>query len=619
MQNRNNSSFVISCFILLLILVGGCKRASPTEISAFSATPSQRPILEESITPHISQASPRPTSGANPFPTVPVLPSPTETEYPEPSRETGYTSPGFITSTPYPEPLVTETHAATQSLELTQTQAQKSNTPTLTKTATSPSPPLGAGTTETEAYPGPEFTITGPYPGPEFTVAGPYPGPEFTETTSPYIGLLTSTPGFSETPSRSSTPTAIPRVTIFPTTTVGVGTGTPEPGPIELPPRPPLSPPPAGSSVTIWHPWSSAETDMLKSIIEAFQRSYPDVTFRLRYVPLDELLDAYYKDAYLGQGPSLLFGPAEWGPMLFEAELITDLNPYVPFDYLSSINPVSLSSGQYHKSLISLPLSQQGMVMFRNTSLIPFAPHTFEELISASHEATHGGVVGSYLERGSFFSAANIIGLGGKLMDEDEFPIFDDPFGSAWFNLLNDYDKAGAVTFNTNLDLNMFKRKRVGIIIDGSWNISMLTQILGAENLAIDPWPTYGSGHMSGWVESESVFLNANIADNDRFAALSFIGFLLDPNVQVRLAEVGHIPSVVTAKPRDSLFQQAMVAFSLGVPYPVAVDESVLILYWKELDMAIQNVYSKGISPDEALKISSEDLTQSLNDAMNKP
>ena len=104
---------------------------------------------------------------------------------------------------------------------------------------------------------------------------------------------------------------------------------------------------------------------------------------------------------------------------------------------------------------------------------------------------------------------------------------------------MQDFDTAGAVTFNTNRDLDMFKRSRVGIIIDGSWNISILTGILGKENLAIDPWPSYGTGNLSGWVEADSVFLNANTTGDNRFASLAFIGYLLDPNVQLRLAEVG--------------------------------------------------------------------------------
>jgi maltose-binding protein MalE len=334
---------------------------------------------------------------------------------------------------------------------------------------------------------------------------------------------------------------------------------------------------------------------------------------------LYDLFSTYQGAAYLGQGPSLLLGPAQWGPELFEGDLITDLNPYVPADYFASINSAALSSGEYHKSLISLPLSQHGLVMFRNTAIIDTAPKTFEELNSLSHQATHGGVVGSYLERGSFFSAANIIGLGGAMMDEDDYPTFNNSFGLEWFNLLTDFDKAGAVTFNTNRDLDMFKRGRVGIIIDGSWNISILADTIGQENLAIDPWPSYGTGYMSGWVESDSVFLNANTTGDDRFAALAFIGYLLDPSVQLRLAEVGHIPSVSTTVPRDAFIRQAMEAFSHSVPYPIGVDESILKQYWNELDRAIQKVFLSGYSPANALKAANDNLIILLRNMGTSP
>jgi maltose-binding protein MalE len=343
------------------------------------------------------------------------------------------------------------------------------------------------------------------------------------------------------------------------------------------------------------------------------------VTFSLLYVPLDDLFSTYQEAAYLGQGPSLLLGPAPWGAQLFEEELITDLSPYVPTNYLSSINSAALVSGEYHESLISLPLSQHGMVMFRNTTIVTVAPITFNKLDSLSQQVTHGGVVGSYLERGSFFSAANIPGLGGSLIDENGYPKFNDQFGLEWINQLADYEVAGAVTFNTNRDLDMFKRGRVGIIIDGTWNISLLTQAIGKENLAIDPWPSYGTGHMSGWVESDSVFLNANTTSDDRFAALSFIGYLLDPNVQMHLAEVGHIPSVSATMPRDILIQQAMEAFSYGVPYPITVDESILKLYWNELDSAIQSVFVGGVSPASALKTASDNLVIQIKNLQTSP
>jgi maltose-binding protein MalE len=616
MQNRYLIIFLTGVIFVCLFVLGGCNRATSTELSPGSGTSTQNTTLEGSITPNSTEAYPQLTEEIHPFPTIPVQPTLTVQAYPqplieissphpEPSQITGYPNPPVVaSSTTNPAGLVTATTEPTQLPEATETEIPETSTPTRTAT-------------EVSAYPGPGGDATEPYPAPQFIATGPYPGPEITETQTPYKGPVTNTPRPSQLPARSPTLTESAPGTITPIPTSEART--PEHSPTEIPPRPPLSPPPVGSSVTIWHSWGTAETGMLQTVIEAFRRSNPDVTFNLQYIPTDDLYNAYYDAAYFGQGPSLLFGPAEWGPELFDEGLISDLNPFIPFGFLSDINPPALSSGEYHKSLISLPLSQHGMVMFRNTSIISTAPQSIEELISSSKEATRAGIVGSYLERGSYFSAANILGLGGGLMDEDEYPTFNDSFGLAWLYLLTDYDTAGAVTFNTNRDLDMFKRKRVGIIIDGTWNIDLLTQIIGAENLAIDPWLSYGSGHLSGWVEADSVFLNINISDADRFAVLSFIGYLLDPNVQVRLAEVGHIPSVVTAIPRDRLLQQALQAFSLGVPFPITVDNNILSLYWKYLDIAIQDLYNRNISPSSALTNASNAITQSINKITNQP
>jgi ABC-type glycerol-3-phosphate transport system substrate-binding protein len=378
-------------------------------------------------------------------------------------------------------------------------------------------------------------------------------------------------------------------------------------------------PPLAGSSVTIWHSWNRAETEVLRVIIRSFQRTNPDVTFTLLFVPLDDLYSTYRAAAYLGQGPSLLLGPARWGVELYKETLIDDLNPYVPRNYLADINAAALSSTKYQNSLLSLPLSLHGDLMFRNTSLITKPPSSFEELVSLSDRATHGGVVGSYLERGSAFSAANIIGLGGRLLGEDRLPLFNDEYGVQWLDLLAAYDVAGVVTLNTNLDLQMFNRGRVGIIVDGSWNIQNLAQSIGSDKLAIDPWPTFGSGQLSGWVEADSIFLNANTRENDRFAALSFMGYLLDPNVQMLLAEVGHIPVVMTTHPRDKLIQQAMAAFLTGVPYPTIADVDLLRIYWDELDQAIKDVFVSKIAAEIALKNANDTIIQTIKEARTTP
>ncbi len=575
------------CLILVFgFLLEACQRARSTATEIITVTSTPPATQTATVTP---SAPPYPAPSAVTFVTI------TPRAYPPPSTSIASATVGKSSPTINPNQFVTVTLNPTQIAATSETRVSPS--PTRTNTAV-------------PQYPGP-----GVIP----TITAKYPGPVITNTPIPYPGPATATRGPSRTPSKSATPVPSQSGTIPPFPSPTLRSGTPGASPTELPPRAPLTPPPPGSSVTIWHAWSNAETTALQSIIQSFQHIYPDVTFTLLYIPLDDLFDKYQEASYHGTGPSLLLGPANWGPGLFDEELVTDLTPFVPPDFLTTINPAALGSAEYHQSLISLPLSQHGVVLFRNTNIIDTASQTFEELDSSSHLVTHAGIVGSYLERGSQFSAANIIGLGGSLMNEYGYPTFNNQFGEEWFSLLADYDAAGAVTFNTNWDLEMFKRIRVGIIIDGTWNTAMLSQIIGAENLAIDPWPTYGTGHMSGWVESDSVFLNTSTTGDNRSASLAFMGYLLDPNVQMHLAEVGHIPSVIATQPRDPLIQQAMKAFSYGSTYPINIDQSVLKIYQTELDKAIQSVFVNGVSPADALKSANDNIVKQLTNLQTAP
>ncbi len=67
---------------------------------------------------------------------------------------------------------------------------------------------------------------------------------------------------------------------------------------------------------------------VLAQIIKNFQAIYPDVLFDVLYVPVDNLQARYIQDTEEGIGPTLLMGPAEWGPALFESGLVTDLSTH---------------------------------------------------------------------------------------------------------------------------------------------------------------------------------------------------------------------------------------------------------------------------------------------------
>ncbi len=620
MKQKASIFILIALFLSIALVLGECRGPIFPGSPATTNTPiATIGIAQLTIYPPAAGATG--TVGApstvEPYPSI----SETGMPYPQPTTQVeGLTETTLPTG--YPGPSATNTQKVTETPTASQTPVINSPTPTATNTTIPASPGVTPSPTVDPGliYPGPDMPYIPAYPNPEFTSTIPaYPAPEYTATSTVYPGQATSTSLATQTPNRSLTASATPIGTLLPSPTTTLGTGTPRTTPTEMPPRQPLSPPPPGSSVTIWHSWGIEETKALQAIIQSFQRMYPDVTFSLHYVPQDDLFNSFYDAAYLGQGPSLLLGPSKWGPELFDEYLISDLDPYISVNFLENINPVALASGEHGDTLISLPLSQSGLLMFRNGSIISTSPISFDALMSASQKVTHGGMVGSYLEREAYFSAPAIIGLGGQLMDNKGYPAFNDQYGLEWFDLLKAYDEAGAVTFNTNWDLERFKQGRVGLIIDGSWNISTLDEAIGVENLAIDPWPTYGTGHMSGWVATENMFLNANTPANDRFAALAFMGYLLDPNVQMRLAEVGHIPSVITTQPRDPRIKQAMVAFLNGVPYPNTTDETVLGIYWNELDKAIRDVFDRGVDPKSALQTADQNIRQSIDEMKSIP
>jgi multiple sugar transport system substrate-binding protein len=350
----------------------------------------------------------------------------------------------------------------------------------------------------------------------------------------------------------------------------------------------------------------------LEVVIEAFQNRYPEINFDITIVPQADLRARYEYEAYLGGGPALLLAPGEWGPAFYANQLVSDLTPYTSREFTERINPAALGTGMFDGALISLPVFERGIVLYRNTLLVPSAPETFAELISLSQAATRGGRLGAYFDRGAFYSAGNIAGLGGSLMNADQTPAFNSPAGYTWLNLLADYDVAGAIGLNTNRDLDLFRSGRIGFIIEGTWQIPSLEAALGADNFAIDPWPAYGDGRMSGFVQSEAVYLNPNTSPANQAAAMLFMGFLLTADVQQYLAEFGMIPSVLDAQPRPIHVAEAAVALEAGTAYPPVQDVHVINAYWEGLELAIQQRFTYRRDPQVALQMAQDRINELL-------
>jgi maltose-binding protein MalE len=149
-----------------------------------------------------------------------------------------------------------------------------------------------------------------------------------------------------------------------------------------------------------------------------------------------------------------------------------------------------------------------------------------------------------------------------------------------------------------------------------TWSAASCTRrLICEENLAIDPWPAAGTGRLSGFVQADNIFLNANLSGEARYAALLFVGFMLAREVQATLARGGHIPSVVDIEVQDPFMRQIMVVFEGGTPYPA---DPVLDLYWDPLETALRAVFDQDIDPQIALEIAEDEIKQKLQGESNQ-
>lgn len=382
----------------------------------------------------------------------------------------------------------------------------------------------------------------------------------------------------------------------------------------EAAPTPLPSPTPTvvAGTVSIWHAWDESELPALAIIIKAFQQEFPNVFFDVTYFAEKDLLAHYQSVTLSGRGPNILLAPASWGEELEKNELVMDLSDLASDRLLSTINRAALQGSQIQGKTISLPYSLEGVVLYRNKDVSTLDADSMQELASLAQTSTQGEVIGAFLERSFLFSGAHLEGLGGDLMDADGLPAFNTQEGLAWIDLLQMFASAGPTSFQSDEDLLAFKEGKVGWIIDGTWNLPGLIEALGPDKLAIDAWPTFGPGQMSGYVQSENAYMNINIQDSQKLAAWKFIEFLVSPAAQANLGDIGRIPSAsgvnLTNPVTGALITQAMTALANGVPYP---HTPYLPVYEVQLNIALQSIF-EGSSPGAALQVAQSAIEEEI-------
>ena len=378
-------------------------------------------------------------------------------------------------------------------------------------------------------------------------------------------------------------------------------------------------------TVSIWHSLEDPYITALLRQIDSFHKIYPDVQFDVTYIPNIDLKASFKQASSDGYAPSLLIGPGEWGPELFDEKVVASIKGAVSADALNNLNSAAVDAVKYQGELIGLPLTIEGIVLYRNRDIVNSSPSTFADLISLSQDAAQGDVIGAYLDRSYYYSGGHLEGLGGRLMDESGMPMFNNEQGLNWLELLQSFELAGPTDYYSDQDFQQFIEGRVGFVIDSTQRRTELVEGMGTERIVIDPWPLYNDGHLSGFVTADNIYLTPRALDEKNGVSLRFAEYMISPDSQSLFAEVGLIPAisgspVVLAgsglRIEDPLISQAMFSLVEGAAYPILPQAAV---YQNEMDIALQSVFSGIVSPEEALQKAHDDIISALADFETTP
>ena len=437
-----------------------------------------------------------------------------------------------------------------------------------------------------------------------------------------FVTLLIVATTFLSACAPAPAPTAAPA-----TEAPSVATEAPTQAATEAPTEAPTE---AAAPVTIqyWHTHSDPETAQLDKVIAAFEAANPGITVEpTRYAYND------YKTALLtaissGEVPDVARLDIVWVPEFADQGALVQLDGNMPGfeEIIADTFPGPLATNVWQGHYYGLPLDTNTQVLLWNKSVFEAAgvsapPATMEEFakvactVNRSPSETKYG----YAEGGTYFWAPAPIfyAMGGKVTDEKittATGYINGPESVAAFTMLKDlYDKGcmspnllgGGIATDAGHAEGTY-----AMIIDGPWMVDIYKNNYPDFQVNFAPIPTGPQGTTSSLVGGEDVVVLEGSKNKD--AAMKWAAYLLSPEAQKMMAEVGQMPVLPSLTgdpampPYFAVFQEQLKTAQARVPHPK----------WGDMDNAINNAYQRMLkgeqTPQEALDQAAEEINALL-------
>lgn len=374
--------------------------------------------------------------------------------------------------------------------------------------------------------------------------------------------------------------------------------------------------------LTFWEHEYDEVQKALDSVIKGFQEKNPSIKVKRSHYKTEDLRTQFQTAAMGGGGADLVLAPNDFGGPFSVMGIIQPVNAWAKPERFgdSVLKAVTDAQGK----VWGVPVSRGNhLMLYVNKKLVKTVPTTIEELIKTAKEQSDPakGRFGFAYNLNEPFWFVTFLGaygesplvkaepkLGGKGMVDALGLVHDLKFKDKVVPPDCDYACAD----------NLFVDKKVGMIINGDWELQRYRKTLG-DDLVIAPLPKLAATgkYMAPMISGKYLFLNAKLKGAKLDDAKVFAEYLVSKPVQEQLIkETQRLPAIKeldgsTVISSDPVLKATDLAMANGQPMPMEVEMRVV---WDAMRPQLQAVMADRTQPKLAAEVMQKDAETKIKE-----
>ena len=299
--------------------------------------------------------------------------------------------------------------------------------------------------------------------------------------------------------------------------------------------------------ITIWHQMRVDERLVLERQLARYMAERPGVVVEQIFKETEELRSGFIVAAIAGQGPDLVYGPADQvGP--FEVMgIIRPLEDLFSQAYLDSLIPEATRRYNGHLYQLADKLGNH-LTLVYNRDILPAPPETDLDLIRLGQELTKDtngdgkpdryALAWNYTE--PFFFIPFMTGFGGWVMTDEGVPTLDSPGTIEALKFIRDLrDRHHVIPAESDYNVAdaLFKDGKSAMIINGDWSWAGYRK--AGINIGVAPLPKITSTGLwcAPMVAPRGFSVNVNVTNEKLLLLVDLLQFLMRPDIQLETTQ----------------------------------------------------------------------------------